>query len=194
METGFIPQLAVVAVSAAAAAAIAIFQHDSGNNFVYLLVGIVVFLGVRGWTDPDPNLHPYKVLLAGLGAGCGRAPCVTSHHVGGRPEIQIALSPGQLASTPSASRKGSRRRRPSSQGTRCPRGPEAFRTPATSWGARPPSGGCWVRARMRFDPSYGELNPGSQSSSQLSGFGSSTEQQTRRRCPRSPARGHRRSR
>lgn len=69
METGFIPQLAVVAVSAAAAAAIAIFQHYSRNNFVYLLVGMVVFLGVLGWTDPDPNLHPYKVLLAGLGAG-----------------------------------------------------------------------------------------------------------------------------
>lgn len=69
MEAGLIPQLAVVAVGLAAAAAIAIFQHYSRGNFVYLLVGIAVFLGVLGWTDPDPNLHASKILLAGLGAG-----------------------------------------------------------------------------------------------------------------------------
>jgi hypothetical protein len=60
-------QVAVAAVGAAVVAAIAISRHYTASNLVQVVVGFAIFLGVLGWTDPNPDLHIYKVGLAAIG-------------------------------------------------------------------------------------------------------------------------------
>lgn len=58
-----------VVIATVAVLAVGIFQHYSFGNLVMLTLGVGIFLSVLAWSDPNPELHAYKVLLAGLGAG-----------------------------------------------------------------------------------------------------------------------------
>jgi peptidoglycan/LPS O-acetylase OafA/YrhL len=68
-ESAIALQAGAAVVGAAVAASIGIFQHYGTRNLVSLVVGFAIFVAVLGWTDPNPDLHTYKVLLAGIGAG-----------------------------------------------------------------------------------------------------------------------------
>lgn len=59
----------VTVLAAAAVATIGIFQHYRTRNLLELVIGFAIFVAVLGWTDPDPDLHTFKVGLAGIGAG-----------------------------------------------------------------------------------------------------------------------------
>ena len=59
----------LVPIATMAALAVGIFQHYSLGNLVLLTLGMAIFVTVLVWSDPSPDLHAFKVLLAGLGAG-----------------------------------------------------------------------------------------------------------------------------
>jgi peptidoglycan/LPS O-acetylase OafA/YrhL len=59
----------LVAVCGAAAFAIGLFQHYRLVNLVSVAAGVLLFTAILAWTDPNPDLHAYKILLAGIGAG-----------------------------------------------------------------------------------------------------------------------------
>lgn len=62
-------QIVAAAVGAAVVATIGIFQHYTWRNLVSVVAGFALFAAALAWTDPNPDLHAFKVGLSALGAG-----------------------------------------------------------------------------------------------------------------------------